>query len=73
MSYSQVQALCYKPEWRWYESRCGNQFFFSINLILPALPWGWGLLSLLSNSRLASKADNLTAICEPTVYTVWDA
>jgi hypothetical protein len=27
---------------------------------------------LESGAQLALKADNITAICEPVVYTIWD-
>jgi hypothetical protein len=59
-----VEALRYKPEGRWFDSR------FSINLMLPATLWAlgseyqefsWG------QRATARKADNLTAICDPTV------
>jgi hypothetical protein len=56
---------------------------FSIYLILPAALWMAQRLTeplkemstrkyLGGQARPASKADNLTAICEPIVYTMWD-
>jgi hypothetical protein len=58
---------------------------FSIYLILPAA-LGSGdysasyrneyqkqkIMFLGSRTRSARRADNLTAICEPIVYTMWD-
>jgi hypothetical protein len=60
-------------------------FFFFIYIILPAA-LGPGVHSasnrneyqkikikfLGNRARPVRKADNLTAICEPTVYTMWD-
>jgi hypothetical protein len=73
-----VQALCYEPEdtMRWS---------FPIYLILT-VALGPGVYSasnryeyqkqkrmfLGSRARPVRRADNLTAIWEPTVYTMWD-
>jgi hypothetical protein len=55
---------------------------FSIYLILPAALWTWGSTQPLTEmstrklpggkGRPVHKADNLTAICEPTVQKMWD-
>jgi hypothetical protein len=48
-----VEALCYKPEVRGFESRLG--VYFLIYLILEG------------KGRPARTADNFTAICDPTI------
>jgi hypothetical protein len=73
-----------KPEVCGFETRWGEWFFFSIYLILPA-PLGPGVYSRTemsttrrkvmfvgSRARPVLRADNLTAVCEPIVWTVWD-
>jgi hypothetical protein len=79
-----VEALWYKPEGHGYDPQQG-QWIFSIYQILPAaLGPGVYLASnrneykkqkqkfLGTRAQLELKADNPTAICEPTVYTMWD-
>jgi hypothetical protein len=75
-----VEALGYKPEDGGFESPLGHSMF-SINLILPAAlgPGDYTVLTemstrnikiimfLASKVRRVRRADNLTAICEPTV------
>jgi hypothetical protein len=65
-----AEALCCKPGDRGFESRLG-QFFSSIYLILPAATWPLTKMSTRNlhggKERPAGKANNLTAICEPTV------
>jgi hypothetical protein len=54
---------------------------FSIDLILPATLWpqGWQPLTEMTirnlpggKRQLAHKADNLTPICEPNAYKMWE-
>jgi hypothetical protein len=65
-------------------SRTDEVNIFSIYLILPAAPQTSGIFSLKQKwirkrknvsgdrERPAAKADNLTAICDPTVQTIFD-
>jgi hypothetical protein len=74
-----VKTLCYKPKRRGFETRWGV-WIFSIYLILPAAigPVVYSAsnrnahqkqktMFLGSRARPVREADNLTAICEPTV------
>jgi hypothetical protein len=54
---------------------------FPIDLILSVALWPWGDSASNRNEyqesswgkeRLACKADNLNAICEPTLYKMWE-
>jgi hypothetical protein len=79
-----VEAQCYKPEGRGFETRSG-ELISSIYVILPAA-LGPGVYSvsnrnenqkqkiifLGSKLRPVRRADNLIAICEPIVWTTWD-
>jgi hypothetical protein len=70
-----IEAICYKPEGRWFDSRWGNRFF---NWLHPssctmALGSAQPLTEMSTSNLLGGKgrssrnADNLTAIFEPTV------
>jgi hypothetical protein len=74
-----VEALCYKPEGRGFETRWG-EWIFSIYLIFPAIlgPEAYSAsnrskyhkqkkMFLGSRARQVREADNLTAISEPIV------
>jgi hypothetical protein len=72
------EVLCYKPGGRGFETRLGECFFFSsIYLILPAVLSPWFLTEMTTRrikimflgttERPVRRADNLTAICKPTV------
>jgi hypothetical protein len=74
-----IEALCYKPEGRVFDSRWGN-WIFSVYLILPATLGPGAHSAFIRNEyqkqkndafgsrvRPAREADNLTAICEPIV------
>ena len=41
-----IEALCYKPEVRGFNSQCVFFFTFFVHLILPAALWPWVRLSL---------------------------
>jgi hypothetical protein len=65
-----VEALCYKPEGRGFNSRCSHLTFFHYGLIQPLtetstrnFAGGGG-----GKARPTRKADNLTAICDLIVY-----
>jgi hypothetical protein len=79
-----VKALCYNLEGRGFVTRWGN-WISSIYFILPAA-LGPGIYSacsrydyhkrtkvfLGSRARPVCEADNLTAVCGPNIYTMWD-
>jgi hypothetical protein len=79
-STSHREALCYTPEGPRFNSQWGHRLFFfnwphtsSLTTALgstPPLKWVPGIF-LGSKGRPASKADNLTAICEAFVYKIW--
>jgi hypothetical protein len=80
-----VEALHYKPEGRGFDLLRFN-WTFSMYLILPAAlcPWVYSASNENEYQKIfgevgggvyravAHRADNLTAICEPIVYTMWD-
>jgi hypothetical protein len=79
-----AKSLCHKPESCAFETRWGK-CIFSVYLILP-VALGPELYSastemstrsrkimfLGSKGRPVSRADNITAICEPIVQIMWD-
>jgi hypothetical protein len=77
-----VKALCYKPEGRGFDTRCGD--FLNLPNLQATLGPGVHSASnrneyrkhkkimFLSKVRRVRRADNLTAICEPIVQTMWD-
>jgi hypothetical protein len=77
-----VKALRYKPEGLMSRPDDGNDFFFTVPNPSEALGFNQLLTEISTRSRkitfLGSRAqpvhtaDNLTAICEPIVYTMWD-
>jgi hypothetical protein len=79
-----IKALCYKLEGCGFETGWGEGIFLIFPILRVAL--GPGVYSASdrneyqkkknivfeSTAQLMHKADNLTAICEPTVQTMWD-
>jgi hypothetical protein len=72
--FKMVEARCYKPEGRGFESRWDNFFFNWPNPSSRTMALGSTQpLTEMSTRKIsggkgpARKADNLTAICEPTV------
>jgi hypothetical protein len=71
-----VEALCYKPEGCRFDSQWGHWIF---QLTLSFQPhYGPGVDAASNRNeyqelswRPVQKAENLTAICEPTVYKMW--
>jgi hypothetical protein len=75
-----VETLCYKPEGRVFDSWWGHWIFQLTSSFQPHYYPGvdsasnrneyqessWG------KGRPACKADNLTAICEPIVWKMWE-
>jgi hypothetical protein len=72
-----VEALCYKPERRGFDSRRGQSFFLSNWPYPSSRNIALGSIHLLAEmntrilpggeARSVSMGDNLTAICEPIV------
>jgi hypothetical protein len=71
-----LKALCYKPEGRGIEYRWGYWFFSAPNPSSCTMAPGFtqSITEKISGGKgwAASKTDNLTAICEPNVWTILD-
>jgi hypothetical protein len=74
-----IKALCYRPEGLRFDTRWSNYIFFLICVILSAAQ-GPEIYSasnrnmfLGRRARPVRRTDNLTAICEPTIWTMWDS
>jgi hypothetical protein len=78
-----VKALGYKPEGREFETR-RSEYISSIHLILQAAlglevhsasnrnEYRSRIMFLGNRARLVHRGDNLAAICEPVIWTMWD-
>jgi hypothetical protein len=68
-----VEALCYMPEGRGFETRWG-EWTLSVHLMVAAVgPRAYSAPNINSiRSKVVREADNLSAICEPTVWTMWN-
>jgi hypothetical protein len=76
-----IEALCYKAGRSRIRFRLSS-FHFTVHLNLPAALWPWSGLKLLTEIstknlpggklRPARKTDNLTDICGPIVWKMWE-